>query len=715
MPPDRSSGKTDLPRDVKQRIDRVCDQFEQAWTEGTHPRIEDFLGRVPKAERSALLRELILLEVELRSTGGTPPTLSDYQARFPTLNADWLARACVPPTRRPNTGTPAGRGQATAVPSVVVPDYEILEELGRGGMGVVYRARHRLLKRLAAIKVLPPMAQAHQAELQRFLREIECGGRVEHVNLVRFFHAGQAGGSYYLVMEFLKGQDLGQLVQQRGSLPVQEACEVVRQAALGLQHLHQHGLVHRDIKPSNLMVTVEGTVKILDLGLARLREGHQVETRLTQQGMILGTVDYMAPEQADRAAEVGIAADIYGLGCVLFHLLVGRPPFAHRTRLREKLLAHQVEAPPDLRKLRPGLPAKLVQAVERMLAKEPGKRFAEPQALAKVMEPLARGANLAGVARAVKSPAGSRTARSVPVLGAGKQRGQSLPEATIKPRSEQRWMVMVAGGLVSVVLLVLLAGILIVVKYRGPDGKTSELSIEVRKTMEVLGAGATEANPAGPPLLNPEPEGFISLFNGKDLTGWEGDPGFWSVEDGAITGQTTAQKQLDRETYLFWRGGQPSDFELHATYRFQGEFGNSGINFRSQELPYWDIKGYQADMDVEQKYSGGLFEVNQRQFLAERGQRLIVDEDGKRHVTQLASAEELQKWIKPNDWNQCVIRAQGPEITIQINGRVNCQVTDRETGKAAASGLISLQLLHGQPMKVQFKDLRIKHLQEKPK
>jgi hypothetical protein len=205
-------------------------------------------------------------------------------------------------------------------------------------------------------------------------------------------------------------------------------------------------------------------------------------------------------------------------------------------------------------------------------------------------------------------------------------------------------------------------------------------------------------------------QGFTPIFNGKDLTGWEGEPGYWSVQNGAITGETTLQKPLGHPTYLFWRGGKPGDFELRALYRVSGQDGNSGINFRSRELPKWDVKGYQADLEVGPTYTGMVYDCNQRGIIMARGQELVIAEDGKREATQFASAAELQKLIKPNDWNEYTIIARGPEIVLKINGTVTARVVDHEKGKAASNGVITLQLHPGRPMKVQFKDIRIKNL-----
>jgi hypothetical protein len=205
-------------------------------------------------------------------------------------------------------------------------------------------------------------------------------------------------------------------------------------------------------------------------------------------------------------------------------------------------------------------------------------------------------------------------------------------------------------------------------------------------------------------------KGFTPIFNGKDLAGWEGEPGYWSVDDGAITGVTSKQKPLDHATYLFWRGAKPANFDLRADFRFVGSDGNSGINFRSQNLPKWDVKGYQADMETGPNWTGGLYECNQRAVVSRRGQKVEIAENGKRIVTKLGDSAKLLKLIKPNDWNQCEIIARGSEVTIKINGTVMTVVVDREKGKAAAEGVITLQLHPGKPMKVQFKNIRIKNL-----
>ncbi|GAB6167259.1 DUF1080 domain-containing protein [Thermostilla marina] len=203
----------------------------------------------------------------------------------------------------------------------------------------------------------------------------------------------------------------------------------------------------------------------------------------------------------------------------------------------------------------------------------------------------------------------------------------------------------------------------------------------------------------------PLPEGFVSMFNGRDLTGWEGKPGWWHVEDGAITCESTPEHPCTKHNYLIWRGGTPGDFELRLKYRIQG--GNSGVQFRSREIPDFDTRGYQADIDAAGKWTGALFE-HARGGVALRGQRVVIDPDGTRHETQFADPAELLKYVHTDGWNEYRIVAKGNHIVLSINGHVTAEVYDDQEGQAARKGIIALQMHPGPPMKVQFKDLMIR-------
>ena len=279
-----------------------------------------------------------------------------------------------------------------------IRDYQLLVELGHGGMGTVYKALHSKLKKIVALKVLPSARMKHAHAVERFELEMEAVGRLSHPNIVAAYDAGEHEGTHFLVMEHIDGVDLSELVNRLGPLPIADACELIRQAALGLQHAHEHSLVHRDIKPSNLMLTAGGQVKILDLGLARLHNGDRKE--LTSTGQLMGTVDYMAPEQTDDSHDVDIRADLYSLGATLFKLLCGAAPYAdprYNTVLK-KLKAMATVPTPSIRDRRPDVPDELAVVVERLLAKEPEERFATPEAVAEALAPFADGADLSQLA-----------------------------------------------------------------------------------------------------------------------------------------------------------------------------------------------------------------------------------------------------------------------------------------------------------------------------
>jgi formylglycine-generating enzyme required for sulfatase activity/serine/threonine protein kinase len=269
------------------------------------------------------------------------------------------------------------------------PRYRVVATIGAGGMGAVYRAEHRLMDRPVALKVIRGDLLGSAAMVERFRREVKAAARLaSHPNIVAAYDAEQAGETHMLVMEFIEGTDLARLVKSRGALPVGEACEYARQAALGLQHAFEDGMVHRDIKPQNLMRTTRGQVKILDFGLARFASEVASQGGMTAEGMVLGSADYIAPEQIDDPHAADIRADIYSLGCMLYFLLAGRPPFPEGSLIR-KLLAHREDTPRPLTELRADVPPALVRVVERMMAKDPARRFQTPDEVSRALAPFA--------------------------------------------------------------------------------------------------------------------------------------------------------------------------------------------------------------------------------------------------------------------------------------------------------------------------------------
>lgn len=269
-----------------------------------------------------------------------------------------------------------------------VGKYKVLNRLGAGGMGQVFLCEHPHLRRRAAVKVLPTERATDPALLGRFLREARAAAGLDHPNIVRAFDVDEEKGLHYLVMEYIDGPDLYHVVKQQGPLPVHVACEYIRQAALGLQYAHECGLIHRDIKPSNfLLEKATGTVKLLDLGLARFtEESTDALTQRFDNNNVLGTADYVAPEQTRDSHEVDQRCDIYALGGTLYFLLTGRSPFPDGTPA-DKMIAHRSKRPIAVRSLRPDVPAGLAVVIEKMMAKNPDERFDSANDVAEALQP----------------------------------------------------------------------------------------------------------------------------------------------------------------------------------------------------------------------------------------------------------------------------------------------------------------------------------------
>jgi serine/threonine protein kinase/WD40 repeat protein len=281
--------------------------------------------------------------------------------------------------------------------------YRIVRELGRGGMGVVYQAVQTLMDRPVALKVMNPAVLAHPDALPRFHAEVKAAARLDHPNIVRAYDAEQVGNLHLLVMEFVEGMSLAQVVERQGPLPVTQACHGMHQALLGLHHAFEQGMTHRDVKPQNLMRTAKGQIKILDFGLARLRGEGRESRGLTEAGSFMGTPEYVAPEQATDARTADTRADIYSLGCTLYFLLTGRPPFVEDTVVK-LVLAHIEKEPRPLHELRPDVPAELSAVVGRMLVKEPGQRYQTPIEAARALAPFCKAPDKSGPLPVLKPP-----------------------------------------------------------------------------------------------------------------------------------------------------------------------------------------------------------------------------------------------------------------------------------------------------------------------
>jgi eukaryotic-like serine/threonine-protein kinase len=299
--------------------------------------------------------------------------------------------------------SPAGSSAATDQPPPSLPDFEILEEIGRGGMGIVYRARQLSDQQIVAIKVIRKDRLQHEEAVRRFRREAQAAARLSHPNIVKVFDSDRAGDTHYLVMEYVNGITLERLIEQQGPLTIPQACDFIRQAALGLQHAHEQALVHRDIKPSNLMVTPAPAssdlpatayqVKVLDMGVARvLQLGGQSPSEslstLTQAGAVIGTADYVAPEQLEDPHGADIRADLYSLGCTFYFLLTGQVPFPGGSLL-SKLDKQRWQDPTALTHLRGDIPPAVARLVEKLMEKRPADRYQTPGNLAEALALLA--------------------------------------------------------------------------------------------------------------------------------------------------------------------------------------------------------------------------------------------------------------------------------------------------------------------------------------
>lgn len=263
--------------------------------------------------------------------------------------------------------------------------YKLLGHLGSGGMSSVYLAEHTLMHRQRAIKVLPKARVADSSYLSRFYQEAEATAKLDHQNIVRAYDVDHEGDTHYLVMEHVKGRDLQSVVETGGKLPFKLAADYVAQAAKGLQHAHANGLVHRDIKPANLLVDENRTVKVLDLGLALFSDDERASLTIAHNENVLGTADYLAPEQAINSHNVDASADIYGLGCTMYFLLTGHPPFPSGT-LAQRIAMHQTKMPTDIREERPDCPSRLCEICFKMIQKEPADRYATSRDVADALQ-----------------------------------------------------------------------------------------------------------------------------------------------------------------------------------------------------------------------------------------------------------------------------------------------------------------------------------------
>jgi tRNA A-37 threonylcarbamoyl transferase component Bud32 len=379
----------DLPETIMLQVNQLCDQYERERASGRQPKLDDYLKDLTPDARTPALRELILIDVEYRRQAGDHVTHDDYKHFFP--DKDELLTALIPLDDTDDYNSKTNE-RVRQLSGRIRGDYEIQECIGAGGMGAVYKARHRRMDRPVAIKALLP--EVSSMALGRFEREMRVAAKLTHPNIVTAYDAREEGGIRFLVMELIPGRDLSAILRADGPMKTMHAVSICLQAAVGLQYAHENGVIHRDVKPANLILDQNGVVKVLDLGLARLQsfiDADHLKNMVSRTGVIVGTPSYMAPEQAKDVRLADGRSDIYSLGAVFYHLLTGDPPFEGTSPL-DTLMAHAFEPLKSLTKSRQHIEhATLVEPIiQKMLAKLPQDRFQTMQEVVQALEAIQR-------------------------------------------------------------------------------------------------------------------------------------------------------------------------------------------------------------------------------------------------------------------------------------------------------------------------------------
>ena len=375
----------------------------RTWRRGGRAPVEDYLAQQPAPRDDEAVLDLIYQEIMLREEVGESPQLDEYLRRFPVpapqLELQFeLERALGPKTLVRSAGGKPLHPRRPAPPAAAgmpaIPGYEVLGELGRGGMGIVYKARQLRLNRIVALKMILAGNHASPEAAVRFLAEAESVARLHHPNIVQIFAFGDCEGRAYFEMEYVAGGSLSDRIG--GTWSALEAARLVETLARAIDVAHRLGVVHRDLKPANILLSTEGTPKIADFGLAKCLD---TETGLTRTEWIVGSPSYMAPEQAGPSATpIGPAADVYSLGAILYELLIGRPPFRAAT-LHETLEQVKSVEPIVPTRLRRGLPRDLATICLKCLEKEPARRYATAAELAEDLRRFEAGETIRGAAR----------------------------------------------------------------------------------------------------------------------------------------------------------------------------------------------------------------------------------------------------------------------------------------------------------------------------
>lgn len=706
-----------------ERVDGVCDQFEQEFRAGREPRVEDFLTNASESLSPVLFQALLELEIELRQRRGQAPDRADYESRFPTFLSQirdvFEGFGHAPSVNVSSVETsqlsPASSGVAprNAPMPKQLGRFEILAVLGEGAFGTVFRARDPQLDRDVAIKVPKFAGQQSNEDRERFLREARAAAGLHHAHVCPVHEIGSVDGRDYIVMAFMDGQPLSRLLQTQRHLTDRQIVAVIRKLALALQEAHAQGIIHRDLKPANIMITRRGEPVIMDFGLAR--RSFSGDSQISHSGQILGTPAYMSPEQARGDKSVGPAADLYSLGVVLYELLCGQRPFDGTvTEVLGKIL--HVD-PPPLTQIRSDVDPRLEALCLKAIRKNPAERFGSMKEFAAALLNYAKSLpnQDSTIATPERDPELDERGNASDTMPASNVRSDTSAKSAQR-RRVLRWSLLAALSatiLLGIIFLVRKETVAVTVEIPLENPRDPALSfllddqpvlptafdapIELRPGRHdlvvrrdglitkryLLQVGAKAHEPVviqdltsavpGPQEEKPKPaqaadakSRWIELFNGRNLEGWtQVGPAAWTVRDGGVFAEPTRPGHLVYHSPV-------EEFELTCEV-FAAPRGNGGVCFRVDKTPAngaLQVGGYEFQVagsqgDPGRNYTGGLYAGGQQISSVNSP---IVEDRTWTPIRIRLDQQRLQGWVGDRqmfDIQTSTRRMNGRKLTLQ--------------------------------------------------